>query len=237
MAPRALIIAIENYPHASGLLAKTLPGTHDAARRMFTWLTGARGIAVQNVWVNTDDAGFPAAPGRLSLATGGAIRQSIADLVDDGAGRTDQLFVFFSGHGCSREGIDRYDLPEVMDYLVPSEVAKFDRSPLDLISVPELWKSLQIWLGPGEHYYFIDACRNDVGPVPHAGLRISRDRVVGKPAVYRLNSAGRGAIAATSSGFVGFLVDGLGGRGRAKRWRGQRVGVYFDSLFEHVAGL
>lgn len=88
-------------------------------------------------------------------------------------------------------------------------------------------------MGPGTHFYFVDACRNPVSAkdVNPGGLGWRRPTSqLGQPGVFTLFAAERGNVAAVRSGFAPAVVDGLAGRGRAKRREGVEMWVSFDSL-------
>jgi hypothetical protein len=234
---RAVIIAIQDYPDAVGLVSKQLPGTHEAARRFHEWLR-SHGVEERDIWVNTDDASFPGAPGRMRDGASASIRATFQELVPEAAGGTAQLFVFFSGHGFVRTDLQfGPDGPVKADVLVAADFVSLGASGVACFPLDGLQQSLRTWLGPGDHYWFVDACRNECksGDVAPGGLLLSFPPVGGDPGVYTLFSTQRGFAAATGSGFAGHLVDGLHGRSRAKRWHGDSLVVLFQSLQEYVA--
>src|SRR4051812_4592574 len=102
MAARALIIAIEDYPAVEGGgIAKKLRGTLQAGLNFKEWLLQkwqAEGRA-EGDWQLL----FCSEPKQRDGT--GATRKNIFDalmkLKNDGAGATEELYFFFSGHGFS----------------------------------------------------------------------------------------------------------------------------------------
>ncbi len=232
MSARALIIAIEEYPAMQGGLAATLPGTIDAAVSFRRWLTDSRGVAA-------GDIRFCAQP-RHADATTGATRPEIVGeirkLYDEGRERSEALFVYFSGHGFAFSDVD----DRRMDVLVCADFANAGDSGGACIKLDELQERLRIWLGPGEHFYFIDACRNLVSrqDIDVLSLGITKPRsALGEPSLHSLQSTIEGSVAAVGSEFPKHLLDGLRGTGRAKSWNYAPAGsmvVHFRSLTEYL---
>ena len=218
MAIRAIIIAVENYGSvdAGGLVSK-LDGTLDDGKAFRDWLLREK---IQN----PADITFLQDPTKAQIC--GAFR----DLVDSKDG-TEEAYIFYSGHGFSYTDSPMRQKPA--DILVGSEFKNLQDSGDACIALSKIQYALFQSLGPGIHYYFVDACRNEVSAekVNPGGLGWSRDfSRLGPPDVFTLFSAARGNLAAVRSGFAPAVVDGLGGKGRAKRREGTQMWVSFDSL-------
>ncbi|MGB8246167.1 MAG: hypothetical protein WCF76_20080, partial [Pseudolabrys sp.] len=102
MAVRALIIAVEHYPRVvGGGIAKTLPGTLQAGLRFKDWLLKKwkqekrNGADSQLIFCSE-----PVQPGD-SGASSSEIRMALLSLKERGQSATEELYVFFSGHGFS----------------------------------------------------------------------------------------------------------------------------------------
>jgi hypothetical protein len=231
---RGLIIAIESYSQTADIVQK-LEGTIESAKTFHDWLTSKQ-PKLETIVVCSDDPTFP---GRTHGATAQDIRNAIRDLHAQGAGSgmgTEELFVFVSGHGFLFEGPGRRAADVIVgaDFTSPA-VGGASCLPLDGIQ-----HELRRALGPGRHYYFIDACRNlisaddiEVGPL---GVRLAKSSQ-SEPRVYTLFSTSRLAVAPDASPFAGHLVEGLRGHGRAKRPIGGNpplVRVVWESLEEYV---
>jgi len=102
MAARALIIAIENYPAVEGgSLAKSLPGTLQAGLDFRSWLLekwaaeGRQAADMQLLFCSEPIQAFGSGAGSRD------IRKALLKLKEDGQSATEELYVFFSGHGFS----------------------------------------------------------------------------------------------------------------------------------------
>jgi hypothetical protein len=164
------------------------------------------------------------------------IIEEIKRLYEDGHEKTDTLFVYFSGHGFAFSDVDN----RWMDALVCADFTIPENSGGCCINLDELRERLWMWLGPGEHFYFIDACRNLLSrkDIEVLGLGITRSRSPRKvPARHSLQSTLQGALAGVGSQFPAHLLAGLRGGGRAKSWeyapRGSMV-VHFRSLTDYL---
>jgi hypothetical protein len=223
MAIRAIIIGNENYHMAgSGGLVAKLDGTLSDAQQFQTWLLRMKSVEPAHITFCSD-------------ATRAQISVAFRDLVDAGQNSTEELYVFYSGHGFSYSDTPMKQKPA--DILVGSEFQSLRDSGDACLALSEIQYSLFQCLGPGNHYYFVDACRNRVNAkdVNPGGLGWRRNpSQLGEPSVFTLFSAERGNVAAVRSGFAPLVVEGLGGRGRAKRREGIEMWVSFDSLRNYL---
>lgn len=216
MAIRGLIIAIEKYPAIQGF-GNDLPGTMAAGVAFRKWLIDVKKAAPENILFCTEDT---TVEGRTSGASIDNLIEALASLHKVGKDRTEQLYVFFSGHGfLYREDTRR----RAADVLLAADFSSL-QSPTagrKLLRLEEVQTKLQITMGPGDHFYFIDACRNQVDTnqvtVAEMGLTLSPSSL-GYPTVYTLYSTNRGAAAFVESDFSKHLLAGLQGMGRAKVW-------------------
>jgi hypothetical protein len=228
---RGLIIAIKSYPLTTDIVPD-LKGTVESARKFYDWLT-TKTPPVATIVVCADDLAFP---GRTHGATAQDIRNGIRDLHAAGADSTEELFVFVSGHGFLFEGAGR----RAADVIVGSDFTSPAVGGASCLPLDGIQHELRRALGPGRHYYFIDACRNlisadeiEVGPL---GVRL-RKSSLNEPRVFTLFSTSRLAVTPDASPFADHLVDGLRGIGRAKRPIGGSppvVRVVWESLEEYV---
>jgi hypothetical protein len=235
MASRALIIAIEDYPLVQGAgVAKNLPGTLRGGLDFRDWLLKKwtdEGIAPGNRQLLF--CSEPLQPGQKG-ATNLDIRHALLSLRQVGQGATEELFVFFSGHGFSFVKDD-----ERADVIISSDFLNEDLSPHCCFKLEEMIDWLRVHLGPGRHYYFVDACRNvltsqtiTVGPLPPRNPQSS-----GEPSTFVLQSTVPGAVAAVGGPFAAALRSGLSGAGKAKTWDSRvsdAMVIRYDSLRSYV---
>src|SRR5258705_214009 len=127
---RGLIIAIEDYPDAVGL-AKKLPGTTRAGDDFRNWLINVKKVPAENIL----DCAADGTPGQ----TGGTKREQIIReairLVQLGRDGTNELYLFFSGHGFSYR-MTRDSRP--IDVVAGSDVTDLTVSTTGCIAMPEL---------------------------------------------------------------------------------------------------
>jgi hypothetical protein len=234
---RALIIAIQKYPQTLPPLEQELPGTLESATKFRDWFRTAHAIPPaeepQRLLVCSDDGMAGATHG----ASAQAIRQALKALAVAGAAQTEELFVFFSGHGfLFKEG----EGPRPADVLVASDFTSMDVGGASCLRLTDIQNELRKSMGAGNHYYFVDACRNeiaddqiDVGPL---GVRLPR--INQKEALlYTLFSTTRLSTAPAASPFTDIVIDGLQGKGKSKRPTGglpPRMRVVWASLEEYV---
>ncbi|MFQ5823533.1 MAG: caspase family protein [bacterium] len=230
MPNRALIIAIENYPLSQGSLTKTLEGTLNSAISFRQWLLERKKLNPIHIQFCTDQE----CEGRTSGATRSEIIKAIAKLVQEGKDNTSELYIYFSGHGFLYKDSPRQ---RAADILVSADFENASISGDKCLKLEEIQTKLWFAMGPGHHYYFVDACRNliranDVD-VTGLGCVLSKS-VLGVPTIYTIFSTYPGDTAAVSSGFGKHLVEGLSGAGRAKVWDKLNMFVTFDALIRYV---
>jgi hypothetical protein len=226
---RALIIGVENYAQSHGLDA-TLPGTTQAATRFRQWLIERKQLAADQI-LFCAEAGTA---GRTHGTNRADLLRAILEVVQGGKDRTDELFVFYSGHGFAYpESPSRKPL----DVVVGADFESAALSGGACLKLQEIQTKLWYAMGPGNHYYFVDACRTMIQPtdinVPDCGIMFGTSEL-GRPTVYTLCSTTLGQPAWVASGFSGALIDALGGRGRAKGWSGTRLVVTFDLVCRYL---
>jgi hypothetical protein len=226
---RALIIGIENYPNSHGLDA-TLPGTTQAATGFRQWLIDRKKLAADQI-LFCAEAGTA---GRTHGTNRADLLRAILEVVQGGKDRTDELFVFYSGHGFAYpESPSRKPL----DVVVGADFESAALSGGACLKLQEIQTKLWYAMGPGNHYYFVDACRTLIQPtdinVPDSGVMFGSSEL-GRPTVYTVCSTTLGQPAWVASGFPGALLEALGGRGRAKGWIGTRLVVTFDLVCRYL---
>jgi caspase domain-containing protein len=226
----ALIIAIENYPNVADGLARILPGTNAAAEVFRNWAMTVKGVQEANVFACAE----PACAWRTTGTTRPEIANALVNLVGQARDNADELYVFFSGHGI---GFAETPYLPPIDVLISSDFTTPSTSGPACILVSELKESLRVALGPGKHFYFIDACRNPMGrnDISPTGLGVVFGRSkLGNATTFLLFSTAPGDVANVNSGFNAALLRGLKGSGRAKEWLGGSMHVTFDRLTSFV---
>jgi hypothetical protein len=222
MPIRAIILAVENYGALQGGLISKLKGTLEDADAFQGWLVQTKKVEAPNITVVKDP-------------TAAQISTAFRNLVDQGHDGTEELYVFYSGHGFSYNDNPLAQKPA--DILVGAEFENLNDSGNACLKLSDIQLALFNCLGPGAHYYFVDACRNPVKAadcIPE-GLGWRRPfSGLGSPDVFTLFSTQRGNFAAVRSGFVPAVIDGLTGRGTAKRREGLEMWVSFDSLRRYL---
>ena len=239
MAVRALIIAIENYPQVQvGGIAKSLPGTLQAGLDFKAWLVekwkaeGRLENDTQLIFCSD-----PAQPG-CSGASAEDIRSALLKLKDDGQGATEELYLFFSGHGFSfvEKPGSRADIVIASDFKEPA------LSGNSCLNLDAMIAWLRDHLGTGRHYYFVDACRNklNASQIVIGSLLPIDPQASGEASTYVLQSTVDGAVAAADGAFNAALLAGLRGKGKAKTWSSQvndAMFVRYDSLRGYLVKL
>jgi hypothetical protein len=234
---RALIIAIQKYPNTLPPLEQELPGTVESATKFRDWFRTAHSITpaeeLQRLIVCSDDGMAGATHGGSAQA----IRQALKALAVAGAAQTEELFVFFSGHGfLFKEG----EGPRPADVLVASDFTSMDVGGASCLRLTDIQTELRKSMGAGNHYYFVDACRNEIADdqIDVGSLGVRLPRVNQKEALlYTLFSTTRLSTAPAASPFTDIVIDGLLGKGKSKRPAGglpPRMRVVWASLEEYV---
>jgi hypothetical protein len=214
MPPRALIVGIEHYPAAEDL-AQTIADASKNAQEFFEWLTTVKHVSAADAYVCTTDGVFAGA--RRFGTEREAIVDAIEALVAVGQDQTDELFVYFSGHGYGfKESQDR----RAVDLLIASDYQKVSKGGIKSLQLQEIQEKLYAILGGAHHYYFVDACRTliDEDAISPVGLGrvLGHAAQRGRPTKYTLYSTAYGTTAAINSGFGPALIEGLHGKGHAK---------------------
>lgn len=239
MAARALIIAIENYDQvADSSMAKVLPGTLQTGLSMRSWLQAswqAAGRPLEDTQIL-----FCSEPPQPVIGGTGAslndIKRAMQRLQQDGRDVTEELYVFFSGHGFLLEqDTDR------SDFVVTSDFESMSLSGQCCLKVDFLVAWLSAHLGAGRHVHFIDACRNILDPSLIAaanGMPLPwNPSGAGRASSFVLQSTAPGATAAVAGPFPTALLAGLKGAGVAKVWDDRYEDgmiVQFDSLSRQI---
>lgn len=250
MAHRALIIAIENYPRMEDRHQASLPGTLQAGLDFKDWLVGkwqalaeAQGQPIETEIVFCSEpvvASIPGLPGQPPIAGRPAALEDIVDSVlklrDGGLNATEELFVFFSGHGFSFATPGRAKT----HCILTSDFRTTALSAHCCLPLLELINWLRDHMGPGRHFYFIDACRNiltSATVVPRELPLPIDSNAPGGGRAYYLQSARTGVTAPAESAFVPALLRGLAGGGRAKQYVADlddAMVVHYGSLKEYL---
>lgn len=236
MTFRALIIGIEEYPDVrDGSIAKSLPGTSKSASDFRDWLLakwkaeGVQATDTQVVFCSSP----PQENGRG--ATAEDIQTAILEIKDKGQNATEEFYFFFSGHGFSFV----YDGTR-SDMLIASDFKSTALSGGVCLNLDKSVYWMRQHLGPGRHYYFVDACRNvlDETRIRPGGLLLpSNPQSSEEASTYVLQSANQGGVAAADGVFSDVLVSGLRGKGSAKTWDDRyddAMVVRYDSLRKHM---
>jgi hypothetical protein len=227
MADRALIIAVEEYNDVTdGFTAKKLDGTIKAAERFRDWLTAkweAEGVTGEMFFCSS-----PPQPGHHA-ATARAITRVLAELERNGRDTTDNLYVYFSGHGFRAAG----ETVKWADVLVCADFESVQLGASQCFKLDALIEGLRASLGYGFHFYFIDACRNELPTAIASNIMPFGRKGLEEPSVFVLQSTVKGMPALVAGPFANTLLDGLNGSGKAKKWVppvADSMQVRFDSL-------
>jgi DNA-binding protein HU-beta len=230
MNARAFIIAIEDYPNST-TLAQQLPGTNIDAEAFRAWLIDKKKVDTASILAC-------AGPGCAWRTTGTTHDEIVAELQKLSTSwkeeDNDELYFYFSGHGFSYEA-DNATIQ--IDVFVASDFVDADNSGDACLQFQEVQKKLWLSMGPGNHYYFIDACRNPIArddiEVPIIGKKFpSSSR--GRSKYYALYSTALGQVAKVNSGFTQLLLKGLNGGGTAKKWEAGKMYVTFERLRDYL---
>ena len=232
MPERALIIAIEHYGHVAGnFVEQELKGTLKSALEFRDWLLKKwrqEGKSDGVIYLCSD----PQEPGQRG-ATRADIVDALIQLEKDGVNKTDNLYVYFSGHGFRLAKVRE----PLSDVLVASDFIDVQRSADCCFKLDALIDGLRGSLGHGCHFYFIDACRNEVTKAIAGSLMPFESDGDEEPSWFVLQSTVAGSPALVGGPFAATLRDGLNGAGKAKVWDPPIVDsmkVRFDSLRRYV---
>lgn len=245
MSTYALIIGIESYPRCkTGLTGNVLPGAVHDVLLFQDWIKQTH--QPQKIWLHLSPQGKApeALDPQAQPATREAIKSSLFELRN--MEQVDHLFFYFSGHGF-QFGSDLASRAE--DVLVCADFKSVEESGDLTIRFAELLTVLA-GLGPGEQFYFIDACRNSISQselsVGRLGINLLPSPL-GVPSQFAIFATMPGRTAAAgslqegppqASPFVSALLDGLRGSGQAKRWDSsseeERLIVDFASLYRFI---
>jgi hypothetical protein len=229
MNARGFIVAIEDYS-LSNSLATQLPGTNRDAEAFRDWLLKTKKVDEASILA----CAGPACAWRTTGATHDEIVQELLKLVKDWKDKTDELYFYFSGHGFSYKNMSAV---VQVDVLVASDFVDPENSGDTCLLLQEIQQKLWNALGPGNHYYFVDACRNPISiediEVPILGKKFPTS-VRGRSNWYVLYSTALGQVAKVQSGFTQLLLKGLNGAGKAKKWESGKMYVTFERLRDYV---
>lgn len=236
MAVRALIVAIEDYPNVQdGSLAQKLSGTLQTGLEFKAWLeqkwrTEGKGESQTQLIFCSE----PLVPGH-SGADRNSILSALLELRTSGQGATEELYFYFSGHGFSF--VDRPG--SRADIVISSDFKSADLSGPCCLNLDEMIYWLRTHLGPGRHYYFVDACRNklDARTIQVGPLLPVDPQASGEASTFVLQSTMVGAVTSVGGPFPVALLIGLRGGGRAKVWDphvNDAMFVRFDSLRQYL---
>lgn len=230
MADRALIIAIERYDETTeGFTEKVLDKTLDAAVKFRDWLL--------EKWASEGTTGTilfcsePPQPGQRGAKSPDVI-DALLEL-EKGLNQTENLYVYFSGHGFRIKG----ETVQLADVLVTADFKDTRRSVGSCFKLNAIIDGLRSSLGPGNHFYFIDACRNEIEKAVGSEVAVFGNKGDEDPSVFVLQSTSRGAPALVGGPFAEKLLAGLRGAGLAKVWQPPvttSMKVRFDSLQRFV---
>jgi Caspase domain len=240
MASRAFVIAIEDY--GEGNYLPSLDGCNRDAEIFIRWLMEKK---LKNVKPESLPdflrccsgkafAGGPELEWRTAGTTSVEILRELGQFVKKWAGLTEEFFFFFSGHGFSYANSA---WEKSVDVLVASDFDGLETGGRACLPLNEMKTKLWKALGPRHHYYFVDACRNQINSeqISPTGTGFGfANSQLGTPTVYKMFSTAQGKISDTESGFTPLLVKGLSGGGRAKGLRSNRMYVVFDLLCEYM---
>ncbi len=236
MAIRALIVAIEEYPGAKGL-SSSLSNTNLAGDTFYDWLIKDKKVLPANIRYCTE--------ANSSRRTAGTTREEILAQLRDVAinyrDTTEELYFFFSGHGfCFEEHTDK----RPADVLVTSDFVRPDISGLACLRLDSLQTKVWKAMGPGHHYYFVDACRNPLSEedieVPELLGQKWGSSAQERPCIFTMFSTTQRDKASTSTKFIDGLIAGLRGRGRSKGWdkgNKKKMLVRFDLVLRYLRDL
>src|SRR4030095_3081022 len=202
MTARAFIIAIEDYPNST-VLAQQLPGTNNDAEAFRNWLIDKKKVDPASILA----CAGPACAWRTTGSTHDEIVAELLKLARNWKDEdNDELYFYFSGHGFSYE---TNTSTIQIDVFVASDFVNPENSGDACLKFQEIQKKLWASLGPGNHYYFIDACRNPIASedieVTETGKKFPVSSR-GRSKYYALYSTALGQVAKVNSGFTRLLL-------------------------------
>lgn len=205
MRRRALLVAVDT---TEGLLPPVVDARAELGA-MRRWLVDERGLEPDDIIVCDGPAGAERTFGNSRDAIAAAVRK----LVFDGADRTDELYVYFAAPGVYES---ESPFPRAVDALAACDFSTHGEGSRQVVPLVELQTYLALALGPGDHFYFVDAPRmplpaharrpSGLGLAPQRSLRGSAD-VFAVVAGRRLGEARGSLVAALRCG------PAIGGRG------------------------
>jgi hypothetical protein len=216
MSHRALIVAIEDYTQVGGGgVAAKLDGTLQAGRDFKKWLEdkwGKAEVAEPQIIFCSE----PKEPGGRGASRKDIIA-AMMELAAQGAGQTEELYVYLSGHGFA---YSRPPEPE-QDVIIAADFVDNVESGHCCLSINYMVYWLAAHLGTGLHAYIVNSCRNvlDHGQVaPHKDFLPFGPQVPNSSSTFMIHAALNGDVAPVNSRFHRTLMEGLKGTGRAKEW-------------------
>jgi uncharacterized caspase-like protein len=225
MSPRALVIGVEHYPRLQPALAgsRDVPGAVHDALAVYDSLLNTLKLRPQDVSLHLSPRDRPPqeAHPAARAADFATVQRAVGDLREQGGLEPPaQVFVYYSGHGF-QVGDGGTTLEN--DALLCADFENLQRNAYTAFKVGELQAVLR-GMGPGQHYFFLDCCRNQVTAeqlvIGTLGINFPRSPR-GEAAQFTLyaTDAQRVAFAnAAGTAFTRALVDGLRGRGRSVKW-------------------
>ncbi|MEN3325391.1 MAG: hypothetical protein V7638_198 [Acidobacteriota bacterium] len=230
MTARAFIIAIEDYPNSTELV-QTLAGTNKDAEEFRNWLITEKKVDPDSILACASKSCAWATTGTTHDEIVAELRKLSTKWSEE---NNDELYFYFSGHGFSYEA-DNTTIQ--IDVFVASDFVDAEDSGDACLQFQEIQKKLWMALGPGSHYYFIDACRNPISrdniEVPIIGKKFPVSSR-GRSKYYVLYSTALGQVAKVQSGFTKLVLKGLNGAGIAKKWDGGKMFITFERLRDYV---
>jgi len=222
-----LAVGAEAY---AGAELPPIAGAAAQARRFARWLVDEAGADPAHALLCVSPADPSGGGSGERPATLAGITAAIAELrtllasgsPDDG----DTVLFYFSGHGCqvADDGLD----PEQV--FLPAD---WDAASVGGIRFDQLAADFARSSGPGDHIWFLDACRNPVDTTASA-IVFSRSSGRQRPDQHRLFAAIEGATSPVRGPFSPSLFAALGGAGRAKARLDGAYWVLFDLVAEVV---
>src|SRR5687767_4719830 len=153
MTARAFVIAIEDY--SNGNFLPSLPGVNKDAQVFIDWLVQTKKVKPADILCCAEKK----IKARTTGTTSGEIIAELSKAFSQWADDTEEFYFYFSGHGFS---YSTSTFEKSVDILVTSDFAQLATSGRACLKLDEIKTKLWKALGPKHHYYFIDACRNQI---------------------------------------------------------------------------